>query len=37
MARRFPSPITPEEYDRLIEQGLLAAFDRVELIEGEIV
>ena len=37
MARRFPSPITIKEYDRMIEQGLLTAFDRVELIEGEIV
>lgn len=37
MARRFPSPITTEEYERMIEQGLLTAFDRVELIEGEIV
>ena len=37
MARRFQSQITVEEYARMIEQGLLTAFDRVELIEGEIV
>lgn len=37
MARRFPTPVTAEEYDRMIADGLLTAFDRVELIEGEIV
>lgn len=37
MARRFPSPITAVEYDRMITQGLLTEEDKVELIEGEIV
>lgn len=37
MARRFPSPITTEDYERMIDQGLLTDCDRVELIEGEIV
>lgn len=33
MARRFQSPVTADDYDRMIEQGLLMAADRVELIE----
>lgn len=37
MARRFPKPITADEYDRMIADGLLTAQDKVELIEGEIV
>lgn len=37
MASRFPSPITADEFDRMIQQGLLTDEDKVELLEGEIV
>ena len=37
MATPSPQPITVDAYDRMIEDGLLTADDRVELIEGAIV
>lgn len=37
MATPSPQPITVDAYDRMIEDGLLTADDRVELIEGVIV
>ena len=37
MATPSPQPITVDAYDRMIEDGLRTADDRVELIEGAIV
>ena len=37
MAHRSNPPITVDEYERMIEAGLLTQDDHVELIEGDIV